>query len=137
MPTFPLAALVLLLRQALSQMDVPTRQAYTMALARHMAALARDKCRSEYLHMCSAAWGLLRVLLLRVRGPHRALQRIVATKKLLHFVPWTVMQSLDKGPSTMAYTDFGRTRRTRDCCMGDQTDALQACEENPDLLDPL
>ena len=32
MPTFPLAALVLLARQALSQMDVPTRQAYTMAL---------------------------------------------------------------------------------------------------------
>lgn len=32
MPTFPLAALTLLARQALSQMDVPTRQAYTMAL---------------------------------------------------------------------------------------------------------
>lgn len=32
MPSFPLAAGVLLLRQTLSQMDVPTRQAYTMAL---------------------------------------------------------------------------------------------------------
>ncbi len=32
MPTFPLATLMLLLRQVLSQMDVPTRQAYTMAL---------------------------------------------------------------------------------------------------------
>jgi hypothetical protein len=32
MPTFPLAAGLLLLRQCLSQMDVPTRQAYTMAL---------------------------------------------------------------------------------------------------------
>jgi MFS family permease len=32
MPTFPLAAAALLLRQLLSQMDVPTRQAYTMAL---------------------------------------------------------------------------------------------------------
>ena len=31
-PTFPLAAMLLLLRQALSQMDVPTRQAYTMEL---------------------------------------------------------------------------------------------------------
>jgi MFS family permease len=31
-PTFPVAAILLLLRQALSQMDVPTRQAYTMAL---------------------------------------------------------------------------------------------------------
>jgi hypothetical protein len=32
MPTFPFAAGVLLARQVLSQMDVPTRQAYTMAL---------------------------------------------------------------------------------------------------------
>ncbi|GAC1349233.1 MAG: MFS transporter [Ktedonobacteraceae bacterium] len=31
-PAFPIAAALLLLRQALSQMDVPTRQAYTMAL---------------------------------------------------------------------------------------------------------
>jgi len=31
-PSFPLAAVVLLARAALSQMDVPTRQAYTMAL---------------------------------------------------------------------------------------------------------
>ena len=31
-PAFPLAATLLLLRQLLSQMDVPTRQAYTMAL---------------------------------------------------------------------------------------------------------
>src|SRR5207248_4241757 len=31
-PVFPVAAALLLLRQALSQMDVPTRQAYTMAL---------------------------------------------------------------------------------------------------------
>ncbi len=31
-PTFPIAAALLLSRQALSQMDVPTRQAYTMAL---------------------------------------------------------------------------------------------------------
>ena len=32
MPSFPLAAAVLLARSALSQMDVPTRQAYTLAL---------------------------------------------------------------------------------------------------------
>src|SRR5437764_3674448 len=31
-PTFPIAATLLLVRQALSQMDVPTRQAYTIAL---------------------------------------------------------------------------------------------------------
>jgi MFS family permease len=32
MPTFPLAAAVLLARSALSQMDVPTRQVYTLSL---------------------------------------------------------------------------------------------------------
>jgi MFS family permease len=32
MPSFPLAAAVLLIRSALSQMDVPTRQAYTLSL---------------------------------------------------------------------------------------------------------
>lgn len=32
MPTFPLAVVVLLLRSSISQMDVPTRQSYTMAV---------------------------------------------------------------------------------------------------------
>jgi len=49
-PTFPIAAILLLLRQALSQMDIPTRQAYTMALvdpeertpAASMTSLARS-----------------------------------------------------------------------------------------------
>lgn len=40
MPTFPLAAVVLLIRQMLSQMDVPTRQAYTMALVAPSARTA-------------------------------------------------------------------------------------------------
>ncbi len=50
MPTFPLAATVLLLRQTLSQLDVPTRQAYTMALVksdeRTAAASATSVARS-------------------------------------------------------------------------------------------
>jgi MFS family permease len=50
MPTFPLAALILLARQALSQLDVPTRQAYTMALvapeARTAAASTTSLARS-------------------------------------------------------------------------------------------
>ena len=49
-PTFPAAATLLLLRQVLSQMDVPSRQAYTMALvdpeertaAASMTSLARS-----------------------------------------------------------------------------------------------
>ncbi len=50
MPTFPLAAALLLLRQTLSQLDVPTRQAYTMALVtpeeRTAAASATSVARS-------------------------------------------------------------------------------------------
>jgi MFS family permease len=34
MPTLPLAILVLLVRFSISQMDVPTRQSYTMAVVR-------------------------------------------------------------------------------------------------------
>jgi MFS family permease len=49
-PTFPLAAALLLLRQSLSQLDVPTRQAYTMALVtpneRTAAASATSVARS-------------------------------------------------------------------------------------------
>jgi hypothetical protein len=49
-PTFPIAAALQLLRQMLSQMDIPTRQAYTMALvdpeertaAASMTSLARS-----------------------------------------------------------------------------------------------
>ncbi len=33
-PSFPVAAVLLVLRSLLSQLDVPTRQAYTMALVR-------------------------------------------------------------------------------------------------------
>jgi sugar phosphate permease len=41
MPSLPLAAAVLLVRSALSQMDVPTRQAYTLSLVpRHDRARA-------------------------------------------------------------------------------------------------
>jgi MFS family permease len=50
MPTFLLAAVLLLLRQTLSQLDVPTRQAYTMALVtpaeRTAAASATSVARS-------------------------------------------------------------------------------------------
>jgi hypothetical protein len=49
-PTFPIGAALLLMRQMLSQMDVPTRQAYTMAVvdpeertaAANMTSLARS-----------------------------------------------------------------------------------------------
>ncbi len=63
MPTFPLAALFLLLRQMLSQMDVPTRQAYTMALVepaqRTATASVTSLARSAGSAMSPALSGLL------------------------------------------------------------------------------
>lgn len=63
MPVFPLAALCLLCRQALSQMDVPTRQAYTMALVapeeRTAAASFTTVARSVALSMSPLLAGVL------------------------------------------------------------------------------
>lgn len=63
MPTFPLAAVVLLVRQTLSQMDVPTRQAYTMALVpedeRTGAAVVTSIARSTGSSMSPMAAGSL------------------------------------------------------------------------------
>ncbi len=63
MPTFPLAALLLLGRQSLSQMDVPTRQAYTMALVapeeRTTAASATTLARSVALSVSPLLAGAL------------------------------------------------------------------------------
>jgi MFS family permease len=71
MPTFPLAALILLLRQALSQMDVPTRQAYTMALVapeeRTAAASVTSLARSAGSSSSPVLGGLL------LQGPALAL----------------------------------------------------------------
>ena len=63
MPTFPLAAALLLLRQTLSQLDVPTRQAYTMALVtpaeRTAAASATSVARSAGAAASPALAGIL------------------------------------------------------------------------------
>jgi MFS family permease len=63
MPTFPLAAVLLLVRQALSQMDVPTRQAYTMALVpaeeRTAAATVTSLARSAGSSSSPVLGGLL------------------------------------------------------------------------------
>ena len=44
MPTFPLAAALLLLRQSLSKLDVPARQSYTMALVPPEERTAAASC---------------------------------------------------------------------------------------------
>jgi MFS family permease len=63
MPSFPLAAVLFLVRQILSQMDVPTRQAYTMALVnpeeRTAAASVTSLARSGGAGCSPALSGLL------------------------------------------------------------------------------
>lgn len=71
MPTFPFAALVLLLRQVLSQMDVPTRQAYTMALVAPAERTAAASVTSLARSAGSSASPVLSGLLLQ--GPFLAL----------------------------------------------------------------
>jgi MFS family permease len=74
MPTFALAAAMLLLRQCLSQLDVPTRQAYTMALVtsgeRTAAASVTSVARSAGAATSPALAGvLLRGSLLTLGAP--------------------------------------------------------------------
>jgi MFS family permease len=74
MPTFPLAATMFLLRQCLSQLDVPTRQAYTMALVtpgeRTAAASVTSVARSAGAAASPALAGaLLRGSLLTLGAP--------------------------------------------------------------------
>jgi MFS family permease len=71
MPTFPLAALTLLLRQLLSQMDVPTRQAYTMALVQPEERTAAASVTSLARSSGSASSPVISGLLLQ--GPALAL----------------------------------------------------------------
>lgn len=71
MPTFPLAVAFLLLRQMLSQMDVPTRQAYTMALVTPEARTATASVTSLARSGGSAISPVMSGLLLQ--GPGLAL----------------------------------------------------------------
>jgi MFS family permease len=64
-PTFPLAAILLLIRQSLSQMDVPTRQAYTMALVAPEERTAAASITSLARSMGSATSPVLSGLLLQ------------------------------------------------------------------------
>jgi hypothetical protein len=66
-PTFPIAAAFLLLRQLLSQMDVPTRQAYTMALVTPEARTAAASVTSLARSVGSASSPIFSGLLLQ--GP--------------------------------------------------------------------
>ena len=77
-PTFPLAAMLLLLRQALSQMDVPTRQAYTMALVAPEERTAAASVTSLARSVGSASSPVLSGLLLQGSLPMLGLPFIIA-----------------------------------------------------------
>jgi MFS family permease len=78
MPTFPLAAVCLLVRQLLSQMDVPTRQAYTMALVDPAARTATASVTSLARSAGSASSPLLAGVLLQGAGLALGLPLIAA-----------------------------------------------------------
>jgi MFS family permease len=78
MPTFPLAALFLLLRQGLSQMDVPTRQAYTMTLVEPQARTATASVTSLARSAGSATSPVFSGLLLQGPGLLLGLPLVIA-----------------------------------------------------------
>jgi MFS family permease len=78
LPTFPLAAVCLLVRQLLSQMDVPTRQAYTMALVDPAARTATASVTSLARSAGSASSPLLAGVLLQGAGLALGLPLIAA-----------------------------------------------------------
>jgi MFS family permease len=116
MPIFPLAALLLLLRQTLSQLDVPTRQAYTMALVtpdeRTAAASVTSVARSAGSAVSPVLAGaLLRGALLTLGAPFL----VAGTLKAIYDVAlWALFRRV-RVPE-----DDAETRRTED------TDAPQA-----------
>lgn len=98
MPVFPLAAGLLLARQALSQMDVPTRQAYTMALVdpaeRTAAASVTSLARSAGSSSSPAFAGLL------LQGPVLSLGLPFvfagALKSVYDLILWTIFRRVPK-----------------------------------------
>jgi hypothetical protein len=110
MPIFPLAALLLLLRQTLSQLDVPTRQAYTMALVtpdeRTAAASVTSVARSAGSAVSPVLAGaLLRGALLTLGAPFL----VAGSLKAIYDVAlWALFRRV-RVPE-----DDAKTRRTED-----------------------
>jgi MFS family permease len=94
MPTFPLAGVLLLLRHLLSQMDVPTRQAYTMALVEPAQRTAAASVTSLARGAGSAISPALSGLLLQGPGLVLGLPLIVAgiIKSGYDLTLWTVFR---------------------------------------------
>ncbi len=96
MPTFPLAAILLLMRQALSQMDVPTRQAYTMALVAPQARTATASVTSLARSAGSATSPVFSGLLFQGPGLLLGLPLVLAgTLKIAYDLTlWTMFRSV-------------------------------------------
>ncbi len=94
MPSFPLAALLLLTRQALSQMDVPTRQAYTMALVAPEVRTATASVTSLARSAGSASSPVFAGLLLQGAGLVSGLPLVLAglLKSGYDLAVWTIFR---------------------------------------------
>ncbi len=97
MPTFPLAAAVLLARQMLSQMDVPTRQAYTMALVAPEERTAAASVTSLARSAGSASSPIISGLLLQGPLPVLGLPFVLAggIKVAYDLTLWAVFHRVD------------------------------------------
>ena len=97
MPTFPLAAAVLLARQMLSQMDVPTRQAYTMALVAPEERTAAASVTSLARSAGSASSPIISGLLLQGPLPVLGLPFVLAggIKVAYDLTLWAVFRRVD------------------------------------------
>jgi MFS family permease len=104
MPTFPLAGGMLLLRQLLSQMDVPTRQAYTMALVAPGERTAAASVTSLARSAGSAVSPVISGVLLQGALITLGLPLVIAgvTKGVYDLSLWRIFRKvpLEEGPPT-------------------------------------
>jgi hypothetical protein len=112
MPTFPLAATILLARQLLSQMDIPTRQAYTMALVAPDERTAAASITSLARSAGSAASPVLAGAFLQGSSVVIGLPLLLAgtVKGIYDIVLWRVFRPVHVGESTPSATVGGITR---------------------------
>jgi hypothetical protein len=125
MPTFSLAAAMLLLRQCLSQLDVPTRQAYSMALVtpgeRTAAASVTSVARSAGAAASPALAGaLLRGSLLALGAPFLIAGGL---KTIYDLVLWALFRPVQTPHSEI------RTKATEDHTGMQALDRLRATSE--------
>ena len=115
MPTFPLAAFFLLLRQLLSQMDVPTRQAYTMALVASEARTATASVTSLARSAGSATSPVFAGMFLQGSGVFLGVPLLLAgiLKALYDLTLWVIFRRVPLSEANAEPAAYGRRGQER------------------------